>query len=510
VREPLRPARSITTPATPAISFGAWVGLCAVLALALRAPFFGTPLGVDEGGLAFVAERWVRHGSAIYGSQWLDRPPLLVLVVRIAVGAAGAAGMRTLGALAALGIVVIVAQLAARLDGPGAGRLAAVVAAVLASSIALQAVYTPAELIAAVPASASVLCLFIALRSGRLDVLFAAGALAGSALLVKQSFLDAGLAGLVFLVACSVCRPAGHRWTWPVAWAAGAVLPLLAVAIASGLGYVNGEALPYALIGFRLDALRTLGGSGVSLTARSAQLAKPALASGLALAVLLALWGLSRLRHDRIVAATLTAWLGGGLAGVAGGGTYWAHYLIEVVPVAAVLAGIAMAAMPATIRATVLSASALLAVGAAIGAIDYVRDDHPHGVERAVGRYIHANARPGDTQYVLYARANVLYYGGVPTPFPYDWSLMLRAHPGVPAALYRLLASPRRPTWLVRWQDDERWHLDRGDIVDRLLRGHYRVAATIDGHSILHRIDSVGPRTRVPGFAAGSNEKSGR
>jgi len=215
----------------------------------------------------------------------------------------------------------------------------------------------------------------------------------------------------------------------------------------------------------------------------------PALASGLAVAMLLVPFGLLRARHDRVIAATLTAWLAGGLAGVAGGGTYWPHYLIEVVPVTAILAGIAIAAMPAGVRGALVGATVALAVGGAIGAIGYVSDRRPHDVERAVGSYIHANAHPGDTQYVLYARANVLFYGGVPTPFPYDWSLMVRARPGARVALYRLLASPRRPTWVVPWQDDDWWHLDRGDLVDRLLKEHYRVAATIDGHPILRRID---------------------
>ena len=82
-------------------SFSGTVVLSAVLTVLLRAPFFATPLGVDEGGLAFVARHWVRHGSSLYGDQWLDRPPVLVLLVRLAVQAGGATGLRLLGALAA-------------------------------------------------------------------------------------------------------------------------------------------------------------------------------------------------------------------------------------------------------------------------------------------------------------------------------------------------------------------------------------------------------------------------
>jgi hypothetical protein len=64
---------------------------------------------------------------------------------------------------------------------------------------------------------------------------------------------------------------------------------------------------------------------------------------------------------------------------------------------------------------------------------------------------------------------------------------MLRARPDARTALYALLASRRRPTWLVTWQDDDRWRLDRGGIVDALLRRYYRPAATVDGHLVLRR-----------------------
>jgi hypothetical protein len=69
---------------------------------------------------------------------------------------------------------------------------------------------------------------------------------------------------------------------------------------------------------------------------------------------------------------------------------------------------------------------------------------------------------------------------------------MMRARPGAREALYGLLASPRRPTWLVTWQDDDRWRLDRGGTVDALLGRYYRPAAVVDGHHVL-RSTAVSP-----------------
>jgi hypothetical protein len=91
----------------------------------------------------------------------------------------------------------------------------------------------------------------------------------------------------------------------------------------------------------------------------------------------------------------------------------------------------------------------------------------------------------------MYAQANVVYYTGLPTPYPYAWSLMVRAIPGARAHLQRLLGSAGRPTWVVQWQDDDRWQLDPGDRTDRLLARGYRLAALVCGKPIYLRNDRV-------------------
>jgi hypothetical protein len=105
----------------------------------------------------------------------------------------------------------------------------------------------------------------------------------------------------------------------------------------------------------------------------------------------------------------------------------------------------------------------------------------PQQRELAVARYVREHARPGDTQYVMYARANVDYYAGLPSPYPYAWTLMIRAKPGARAQLQRLLASTRRPTWIVQWQNAGRWQLDPGGRTAALLARDYRLAATVGG-----------------------------
>src|SRR3954470_3510170 len=92
------------------------LGGCLLLALLLRAPYASAPLGLDEGGIAYIAQRWTGGHGSLYGSYWLDRPPLLVGLFKIAV-LGGDRGVRVLGALAAMALVVGVAQLGRALAG---------------------------------------------------------------------------------------------------------------------------------------------------------------------------------------------------------------------------------------------------------------------------------------------------------------------------------------------------------------------------------------------------------
>ena len=69
------------------------LGGCVLLALALRAPYLSIPLGRDEGGLSYMAQHWLEGGGQLYGPYWVDRPPLMFLLFKLAVlgGQAGVA-----------------------------------------------------------------------------------------------------------------------------------------------------------------------------------------------------------------------------------------------------------------------------------------------------------------------------------------------------------------------------------------------------------------------------------
>ena len=463
------------------------LGGCIVLALLLRAPYLSTPLGRDEGGIAYIARSWSGGHGSLYGAYFLDRPPLLVGLFKIAV-LGGDRGVRVLGALAAVALVVVIALLGRAVAGPRAARIAGLLAALLTGSVSIGAVHTPGELLAAVPSTLSVLCLILAYRSRHARFVLAAGALAVVAALVKQSFLDAGVAGVAFVAVSAACNR-DVRLRWPLAYGAGAAIPLAALVAWLAAARVPLGDFIYVLVGFRLDLLQTIAGSDIPLQERLAGLAVPALASGLVLVVAAAVMGLRRLRGDRTLVVTFSAWLAAATIGVLAGGYYASHYLIELVPVSCVAAAVGIAGARAQTRVAVLAACTAVALTTALGGAVYLALHPPRRPELAVARYVRDHARPGDTQYVMYAQPNVLYYAGLPSPYPYVWSLMVRAMPGARAQLQRLLSSTARPTWLVQWQDADRWQLDPDDSMDSLLARGYRLAAIVCDHPIYLRND---------------------
>jgi 4-amino-4-deoxy-L-arabinose transferase-like glycosyltransferase len=452
---------------------------------------------VDEGGLAYVASRWDAGTGWLYGPHWVDRPPLLLVLFRLAETGAEV-GIRALGAVAAVVVVIAAAATARALAGDRAAHIAAILAAALAGSLALAAAYAPAEMLAAAPSCAAVLCLVHAHRT-RLDRwLVAAGALAAVAMLVKQSSVDAAAAGAA-LVLASARREGGGARRVP-ALVAGFAAPLSLTAAWQALAGHPAGALPYALFGFRLDAFAGLAAMDHPLGERLARLVDPAVGSALILVLPLALAGVVALRHDAVIAWTSGAWLVSGVAAMLAGGSYWPHYLVQLVPAGSVLAAVALAGAPAVVRAAV-PAAVLITVAAVNGAgAIRVRERPPKALDLTAATFVRDHVRAGDTQYVLYARANVLYYVDLPMPYPYAWSLMLRTVPGAVDRLQRLLAGERRPTWILQWQSFDAHGLDPDDRTEALVVRHYRrVAPSFCGrpvHVWLRRDDDRPVRAR--------------
>jgi hypothetical protein len=487
------------------VSMTRWWLLCAGLAVALRVPFLNVPLGIDEGGDSFVARAWGTSEGSMYGRSWLDRPPLLVLAYKLGV-LGGDHGVRILGIVAAVLLVAGTMIIAQHISGPRAARITGLITAVMSSSVILGAVFTGNELLATVPVTFSIVALVRSRGSSHHHAwLFTSGLLASCALLIKQSFGEVLVAGGVFLLVSWRTRErSGFRAAWALWWSAGVTLPLLVTFIWFAHYSVGIRSSVYAIVGFRFDSLDLLHQSDQTPVYMLMHLGLPiVIASG---CLLLVPWAASWLYHRRADAQLvlpLAAWLVVGFIGITGGGNYYPHYFIQPLAALAVLSGCALAV---TRRRRLFLATgsilAFLAIGnVALGAT-LQSVDPPQQRTLAVAQYLRANSHPDDSLYVLYARANLLYYADMPTTYPYAWSTMIRAVPGAEHKLRKMLRTPsERPTWIVEWQLPSDLGMDRSGETSRLVAEYYVQTDDICGKPVLIRKDQAARPVHRPSSA---------
>ena len=461
------------------------LAVAAVLTIALRIAYIDAPLTRDEGGDAFIAQASGSAGPFAYGRYFVDRSPLLLGAYRLGDLLAGPIGIRILGLLAALALVGMTALLAARLAGQAAAAFAAAGCAALLCSQATGVLATPSELLAAAP---SCLCMTLLVTSQcelakSPSRLVAAGAAAAAALLIKQSFADALAAGVAGMGALMAVRPA--EWTNTLrraeSFVGGTVVIAAGLVVWAAVEHRTPHAIWYAIGGFRVDAAPVLAQDQLG---RLARLETPLLHSGLVLAVPIALMGFARLRGAIEVRTALMTWLVVGALGVLASGSYFPAYLIEVMAASSVGLGVVGAARP-RLATMGLAAVAALALLPTVRGISHDSADAYGQQARALGQYVRARALPHQTIYVLYARASILYYAGLPSPFPYHWALMMRTIQGAQPDLRALLAGPDRPTWIVEQDSPSAFGLDRSGATRRLLAERYRKVAVLCSRPIL-------------------------
>jgi hypothetical protein len=421
----------------------------------LRLLLAGRPATPDEGGFLVVASQWHVGGSSLYGNYWVDRPPLLIGIFRLADLIGGLVALRVIGAVAAAATVVLLAGTARRVFDQRAGNWTAVVAAALLVSPLLGADAVNGELLAAP---------FIAL-----GLRFAVEAIcADDALAVRGSALGAGLAAVLALlvkqnmadvvVFATVC--------WVVAWRTGRLSgrtcrDLFALAIVGGVvGYAvvmlwsmakgtSPLGVYEATYPFRLKAGRVLvEGAGQLTRIRLGRIAVSAVVSGMVL-ILFAFLALAlRRAAPRAVAWALVASGAFATVSVLSGGSYWLHYLVQGVPIVSLATG-ALSTVPlrAAARATPVLVS-MVVVSALVALTAVIIEPEP-APGHAVGSALATSAQPGDTVLSAFGDADILQTSGMSSPYPYLWSLPTRTLDPNLRLLRGELGGPEAPTWIV-------------------------------------------------------------
>jgi hypothetical protein len=465
------------------------VAFLALATVAGRLLLAGRPATPDEGGFLAVASQWHVGGSSLYGSYWVDRPPLLIGIFRLADLTGGLVPLRVIGALLAAATVVLLADTARRAFGSPAARWTALAAAALLVSPLAGSQAVNGELLAlpflAIGFRLAVEAVLSADGLAARGAALGAGTAAVLALLVKQNMADV----IVFAVVC-----------WLVAWRTGHVTgrtcaDLFALAaVGGGLGYavVTLWAMAHgtsplgvyeATYPFRVHAGRVLLASAGDRTGtRLDRLAVSAVLCG-AVPLLAAFAGLA-LRRGR---PTPVVWAIGGAAAFAvvsilSGGSYWLHYLVQGIPVVALAAGaLASVRRPATRVAT-----PLLVAGTVVSAVVSLLAValHPQPAPGAVvAGALDRAAQPGDTILSAFGDGDIVEGTGMSSPYPYLWSLPSRTLDPDLALLRGVLAGPEAPTWvIVRGRHTARLLETRGVLA--LIDARYRPVGTVCTRSI--------------------------
>ena len=467
----------------PAVDPRAWrapaaaVAVAGILAVALRAPFFGAPLTADEGGYGEVARLW-SHGATLYRDAWVDRPQGLELVFRaiLHVDGGSATAMRALAAVVAAGVAALTMAVTARV----AGRIAAVgtglLVATAGASPFIESFTLSGELLASLAACASMLAFVTHLRSGRREWLVVAGLLTGCAVMLKQSGFDAGAAAALYLV---ITRR--RESLAPVAVLVGAALVPVAVGAALAASLSDWW---YALVTYRGQADSIVTGS-LSARLDMARDSLPAALKALGPMIVLAIPGVRR------SPLLVRLWVAVAALGVIGGGNFHAHYYQQLVPPLGILAGIGVAAIwEARARAWVAAGAAAAVVALAFTAPLWfdspdaqareVFPNDPHLLsDGAVARYVRAHTQPGQRVFVLWAAADIYYLADRDPAVRYMWYRNIQAIPGALGEARRALAGPDPPALVVL--ENLPGGIDRTGATARILQDRYRRVAVVSG-----------------------------
>jgi len=477
------------------------VAAAGVLAALLRVPFLRIGTYPDEGGMLVVAGQWHAGGPFLYGDVFLARPPLLILFFRLGDALGGTVAVRALG----LGLVVVAVLSAAWAGSSLAGRRGAVTAAVVTAALLADPAIGTREIDAetvglplTMLGAALVLAAWHGTRLRRL-LWAAGGAAAVGALLCKQNLVDALVLGLALAVATGVLSGKRRRALADLGWfALGAALPLVATAVWLAAAGHSLNDVVYTLYGFRVSGGQTMLAHVTDAQGdRLSALVEAAVRCGIVPLVLVSLWLLRRrLLRDPAVLALL-AMLLTALVGVAGGGGYWIHYDLGLVPVTALLTARAAPEarwpdrrterrtsdlvgwlLPVLVVATVVSS--LLSTGSAFAS----RTPADRTWAGATASWLRQVQRPGDSLVVLYGQAALYDLTGLRPAYPYIWTLPMRVRDPHLSALETLLSGPRRPTFVVVDSPLDAWDIDPDESVQRTLDQHFRVLTTVCGATV--------------------------
>ena len=492
----------MVAPSRARISPIAGVVVVVAALCAVRVWFLRIALIPDEGGFYLVAKTWSLHGKNLYGHYFVDRPPGLIVVYKLAALTGHVVSIRVLSAAAAVVTVLALARAAQRLGLPVVAP--AVVAGALLSNPVDESIYGSSGLFAVPWVALAFLGTVEMMQSERArSYVFATltGVAATIAVSVKQNYADGfAFAGVVLLVHVlqrrSTLRLALLRG---VAITLGAAVVVAAMVVQSLFTEAGPKALWLAAVTFRFQASAVLADTASRGTAyRLTLLTLVLVVSGIVPLVLALL--LRALRSG--FRGSPWAWGCGvvllmDVPSMVLGGSYWPHYALQVIPAAALAVALAW-------RISVLTrlAVGLVVVSALVNVIGFALhvERKPSDKVNDVGQWVARSSTPSDTATVLFGHGQAQLATGLQSPYEHLWSLPIRTLDPHLAELNGLLAQDAtRPTWMLLLNPPNAFDLDKSGDFRASLRHHYvQVATVCRGTRIWLRRDQQRALTPAP------------
>lgn len=497
VRSPNRavPAEHQTTPPLTAVDV-LWLLVAILVSLALRVPFFNVPMIHDEGGYAYAARGWFEGTGRLYDDLWISRPQGIFLIYGAVFELLGEGvwAFRFAAWIFVALTVVATWLIGRRWSTPAVANLAAVVVAIVSSLPNLEGFTANAEIFMGLPAAFAAFWLLRQQQMGwSMWQLGGVGVLIGLATLLKPAGITTLFVAIAFLL---LIAEGTLRERLRLCAAVG--IGIIAVAIPTLIHgwFLGWQDFLYATITYRLT-MQSSATVGIAqhIQALASLAAKISALLGL-VGVVLALRYRSQLRqprHWRTIPSQLRTfsahapaslftyhpappfrlirpddaagtlirlWGLGALGGIALGGDWWSHYLIQGAPPFALWLAYNLNVLAHTLTrwwrpllvivATVLL---LLPFSVLIGSRDGLTQriyGHPgYPAQAAVARYLQEHAAPDRTLYVAFDQAAIYYLADRKPAYRHLYDQELQALPSAYADIIAIIRSPDRPQYIV-------------------------------------------------------------
>jgi 4-amino-4-deoxy-L-arabinose transferase-like glycosyltransferase len=499
-----------------------WFGLAVVFSLLLRLPFLNVGMISDEGGYAYVTQRWLAGQGTLYDDIWVSRPQGIF----IAYGAI----METIGgSVAALRFgawLFVAATLPAvyAFTRIYAGRQAALLAmflfGVISASPAIEGFTANAEVFMALPCALVAWLLLLAhQRRWPAWTLLLIGVLCSFATLLKPAGIVMIPVALLFtwLAGNGGLRTALQRSAIIMAGVVIGVLPALVHGWIVGWDNFVFASVTYR-IEFQSSMTVTFRRHLASIWGLFKQISHIAIGVGLLWVLrqrlgtqrppVLAVSGGSHLAGDlglieraRIMTrrqpapVLLGLWIVASIGGIGMGGDWWYHYLIQMaapfsiwlapqlIDVGQQLRGFARYAFVIAVCAVMLYPFSVAARGDANSITAGIYPQQGYERQGDVGEYLRTNGTPGAPMLVAFDQAAIYYLADRPAAYRYMYEQELSAIPDAENDLVAIVSGPNRPEYVVDTGEPAPFP-DGGAAFWVAVHQHYHIEAVINGYKI--------------------------